>query len=157
MSNTPLSGYYSLRFSANTDLTIGDEWYNWHALENLPACQVFQFPPASELRFRLSPVAEAGEFAIIEIPLQAALDTMLPQMRYQLNPYRWHRVKQQLSQGEIENPEMGYGYSGADLMDGRHRIVAMMRLMGMDRAPFAVHPDRAEAVRDHFARLALQA
>ncbi|NMZ71347.1 hypothetical protein SAMN05216370_0028 [Pseudomonas peli] len=143
-----VSPYFVARFFANANLAIGDEWYDWTSLDLLPGCGVFKFPAAERLVFTRAPVAE--EFEVIELPLQQALETMLPECRFHLNPYRWHRVKQQLSEGSIEHPEMGFSCGAASLTDGRHRVVAMMKFMGMDRAPFVVSPEVAGAVRRHF-------
>lgn len=147
-----VSLFFFLRFYANTDLLTGSDWYDWQTVENIPPCGLFDFPDKEKLKFRFAPANE--DFEVITLPLVAALGTMVPEDRYLLNPLRWHRVKEQLSTGEIEYPEMtlglGRGITTPALQDGRHRIVAMMKLMGMVTAPFAVDPGHAETVRNFF-------
>lgn len=144
-----VSLFFFRRFYANTDLAVQDDWYNWKNIEDIPTCGFFDFPPATSLEFYPAPVNVDFEF--IELPLEAALSTLDEGMRLELNPFRWHRVKKMLSSGRIEYPEMTLGSDGFPLlMDGRHRIVAMMKLMGMQSAPFAVAPEHLQTVRNHF-------
>lgn len=144
-----VSLFFFMRFYANKDLLTGSDWYDWTTIADIPPCGLFEFPAAAELKFYFAPAN--FDFEVITLPLISALETMSPSDRFNLNPLRWHRVKEQLSTGEIEYPEMTVGRDGCpSLMDGRHRIVAMMRLMGMESAPFAVEPKHAEIVRTFF-------
>lgn len=144
-----VSLFFFRRFWANTDLSVGNDWYNWKNIENIPTCGLFDFPPATELEFYPAPANVDFEF--IELPLHEALSTLDDEMRFELNPLRWHRVKKMLSDGRIEYPEMTLNKEGSPvLMDGRHRIVAMIKLMDMQSAPFAVAPEHLQAVRNHF-------
>jgi hypothetical protein len=144
-----VSLFFFRRFWANTDLSVGDDWYDWKNIENIPTCGIFDFP--SPLTLEFDPAPANVEFEFIELPLNAALFTLHEEMRFELNPLRWHRVKKMLSDGRIEYPEMTLNKEGIPvLMDGRHRIVAMMKLMGMEFAPFAVEPAHVAAVRRYF-------
>lgn len=143
-----VSLFFFHRFYANRDMLTGSDWYDWKTITDIPPCGLFDFPPSAELKFDFAPAN--ADFEIITLPLIGALNTMCPEDRFHLNPLRWHRVKKQLSNGLIEYPEMTVSNDAPSLMDGRHRIVAMMRLMAMESAPFAVNPKHAEVVRSFF-------
>lgn len=143
------SMYFWVRFFANADPTIGDEWYNWKALENLPPCGHFDFAQGGSLSFRFAP--STRDFEVVELPILAVLEMMEADQRFNLNPARWHRVKNQIHIGSIEYPWVTANRSGhPSLMDGRHRLVAMMKFLGLSHAPFVVESKHVEAVKRYF-------
>ncbi|SFI01599.1 hypothetical protein SAMN04487959_114134 [Modicisalibacter xianhensis] len=125
----------------------GSEWYNFKSLENLPpySCK-YELDPDNPLSFRRPPGTK--DFYVIELPLRAALETMEEEEQFLLNPARWNNVTRDLSEGWCYHPWMSALPGGRPtLQNGRHRIVTMMRLLGMTSAPFVVEPEHIAAVK----------
>ncbi|VVD30911.1 hypothetical protein [Paraburkholderia dioscoreae] len=138
-----VSMYFYMKFALGGE-EFGDEWYRFPTLEDLPPCLKHDYP-TRELQFRVPPNCTGFESVTIE--LQSALDTMPPEDRLHLNPARWSKVKRDLSNGWCYTPYMGLETGAASLTDGRHRIVAMMKLLQLEYAPFSVPREHVDAVR----------
>jgi len=122
-----------------------DERYDFVALENIPDCVKYEYPSAA-LDFRTPMGLE--DFAIVELNLSRALETLADD-RFRLSFNRWDNVKRDLSQGWCYMPWMYVSEEyGPSLMDGRHRIVAMMRILKMERCPFLAKPQYVDAIME---------
>jgi len=135
--------YFYMKFAAGGE-TFGDEWYRFRSMEDLPPCMKYDYP-TRELEFRIPPLCR--DFELVTIHLQSALDTMPPNERLHLNPARWSKVRRDLSDGWCYTPYMGLDEGEVALTDGRHRIVAMMKFLQLEYAPFSVPPEYVDAVR----------
>ncbi|SPD46709.1 conserved protein of unknown function [Cupriavidus neocaledonicus] len=123
-----------------------DEWYLFPSISSLPPCMVYDF--RSDIKFELPP--GCGDFEVVEIELSNALSALPVDDQLYLNPGRWSDVKKDLSEGWCYTPEMTLCEDGKPkLMNGRHRTVAMIRLLGLDYAQFAVPKEMVGAVRAH--------
>ncbi|CAE6840182.1 hypothetical protein [Paraburkholderia aspalathi] len=138
-----VSMYFYMKFAAGNE-TFGDEWYRFRTMNDMPPCLKHDYP-TRDIEFRVPPICKG--FQLITIDLQSALDTMPPNERLHLNPARWSRVRRDLSEGWCYTPWMGVEQGKASLTDGRHRIVAMMKFLQLEYAPFAVPLQHVEAVR----------
>ncbi|WP_139230481.1 MULTISPECIES: hypothetical protein [unclassified Pseudomonas] len=149
---TPAPGvslYFQIRFFAEQNPENGADWYDWHSLENIPPCGYFTFGSVDSLRYTYPTATE--KFCIVELPTMAVLETMQPEDRFTLNPARWHRVKAQLQNGVIELPWITTDSNGEPvLMDGRHRLVAMMKFMQAKTTPFIVEQQHLATIRKYF-------
>ena len=138
-----VSMYFYMKFAAGNE-TFGDEWYRFRTIEDMPPCLKHDYP-TRDLDFRVPP--ECNGFQLVTIDLRSALDTLSPNERLHLNPARWSRVRRALSEGWCDTPWMGAEQGRAKLTDGRHRIVAMMKFLQFDYAPFSVPREHVEVVR----------
>lgn len=122
--------------------------YNWKDINNIPECSLFDYA-GIVLDFKRPPVAES--FDIIELPLKEVLST-LGKNCFVLSPNRWHRVRKQIAQGLIEYPEITVSSqtNKPKLMDGRHRIIAMIKFLGLEKAPFVCYPPDTETVKQYY-------
>lgn len=144
-----VSSYFTSRF-ATTDGhgAFGDERYCFPSLESIPDTVRFTFSK-SDLDFRVPPGMQ--DAAVVDLPLLPALETLPGEDRFDLSCERWGRVLQDLSEGWCYMPWMTHSpEDGVCLMDGRHRIVAMMRFMGRSTAPFVVSRKHLAAVTVFF-------
>lgn len=135
--------YFYMRFAAG-DETIGDEWYRFKTMADMPPCLKHDYP-TRDLEFRVPPLCRS--FEIVTIDLRAALATLPDNEQLNLNPARWSRVRRDLSEGWCYTPWMGVEQGRASLTDGRHRIVAMMKFLELEYAEFAVQPEHIATVR----------
>jgi len=143
LSNPPgISMYFYQRF-AGGGTEPGDEWYRFEAIDDIPPCALYTFP-FQTLNFKVPPLCHGDE--LVTIHLQDALDTLAHDERLNLNPARWSRVKRDLSQGWCYTPFMGFEDGSPLLTNGRHRVVAMMKFLGMEYATFSVPPENVDAV-----------
>jgi hypothetical protein len=142
-----ISSYLFVRMCADMSPDDGSEWCDFKALDNLPpySCK-YVLDPDTPLVFRRPPGTE--DFTIVKLPLSAALECLEEDERFNLNPARWDRVKRQLSEGGCEYPWMSALPGGRPMLqDGRHRIVAMMRLLGKTTAPFIVEKRHLASIK----------
>lgn len=125
--------------------------YNWKSIDNIPNCELFKITNKN-ITFTKPPIAVAMNFDVIELPLHEVLKT-LGDDSCVLSPQRWLRVREQLSKSSIEYPEITLDLSSNTpmLMDGRHRIVAMIKFLKMESAPFVCNPDYTEIVKSFYA------
>ncbi|MGC0015067.1 hypothetical protein ACPPTR_06110 [Ralstonia pseudosolanacearum] len=138
-----MSMYFYIRFAAG-DETVGDEWYRFKTMADMPPCLKHDYP-TRDLEFRVPPLCHS--FEIVTIDLRSALETLPADEQLNLNPARWSRVRQDLSEGWCYTPWMGVADGRASLTDGRHRIVAMMKFLGLEYAQFSVQPEDLATVR----------
>jgi hypothetical protein len=136
-------------FSDDIDHSTYYHRYNFGSIDAIPGCEIFRFDPSKPLKFKKQP--GCSNYEIIELPLLAALD-LLGDDKFEMHPPRWYRVKKQISEkGEIEYPWICSSATGSvSLMDGRHRIIAMIKFLGMTHAPFIVEPDHRIFVEQYF-------
>ncbi|HCA5183399.1 TPA: hypothetical protein MW242_003032 [Acinetobacter baumannii] len=121
---------------------------NFCNLKNIPDCSLFKFTN-EPLKFISDPVNEG--FEIIEVPIRAALD-LLDDKAYELHSERWFKVRKQFSlENETHFPWIFINSDGeVQLMDGRHRLVAMMLFKNMEFAPVQVEPSMLAQVKKYF-------
>ncbi|MGP8289221.1 hypothetical protein ACT3OH_02990 [Vreelandella zhanjiangensis] len=142
-----VSSYFFMRMCTDAFADDASEWYDFMALENLPpySC-VYELNVHSPIEFRYPDGTEG--FQVIELPLQAAIETMEKEERFNVNPLRWNRVIRDLSEGWCYYPWMTRAHrTRPELQDGRHRILVMMKLLGMKSAPFVVAEEDVETVK----------
>ncbi|WP_319640837.1 hypothetical protein [Ralstonia pickettii] len=138
-----MSMYFYIRFAAG-DETVGDEWYRFKTMADMPPCLKHDYP-TRDLEFRVPPLCRS--FETVTIHLRSALATLPESEQLNLNPARWSRVRRDLSEGWCYTPWMSVQQGRARLMDGRHRIVAMMKFLELEYAEFSVEPEHLAAVR----------
>jgi len=139
-----VSPFFNACFAYLSQMML-DERYDFAALENIPDCIKYEYP-SSNIDFRIPNGLE--ELVVVELNLSRALET-LGKDCFELSYNRWDRVKMDLSQGWCYMPWMYISEEyGPTLMDGRHRIVALMRILKIDRCPFLVEPEYVEAIKD---------
>ncbi|MEL7968079.1 hypothetical protein AAG587_17050 [Vreelandella neptunia] len=142
-----ISAYFFMRMCTDAFCEDGSEWYDFQSLDNLPpySCK-YELDIDNPISFRRPPGTEG--FHVIELPLRLALETMEEEDQYSLNPARWNKVVLDLSEGWCYHPWMSAVPGGRPtLQDGRHRIITMMKLLGMSSAPFIVEPEHVAAVK----------
>jgi hypothetical protein len=126
------------------------EKYDFKTLENVPGYCLLPVP--SELKFSHPKGME--NCPVLELPLRVVLETRDEEDRFCLHPDRWHFIKKELSEGQCVYPWIGVNPGGRPyLEDGRHRIVYMLRIMGLEKAPFVMRPEHLAAVRKWVAGL----
>ena len=138
-----VSMYFYIRFAAG-DETVGDEWYRFKTMADMPPCLKHDYP-TRDLEFRVPPVCRS--FERVTLDLRSALATMPYDEQLNLNPARWSRVCRDLSEGWCYTPWMGVEQGRARLTDGRHRVVAMMKLLELESAVFSVPAEHLATVR----------
>ena len=137
------SMYFHIRFAAG-DESIGDEWYRFKTIADMPPCLKHDYP-TRDLEFRVPSLCRG--FELITIDLRSALATLPNDEQLNLNPARWRRVRRDLSEGWCYTPWMGVEQGRARLTDGRHRIVAMMKLLELEHATFSVPLEQLATIR----------
>lgn len=137
--------FYTMFATKHTD--DGREWYKFSSIDAIPP-EIFYEYPTRDLDFRRA--HGHSEFEIITLDLKQALDALPPGDGLTLNPARWCRVRQDLSAGWTYMPWMGSDEGKPSLIDGRHRIVAMMKFLQLETAPFVVESCYAPAIRAWF-------
>ncbi len=127
-----------------------NKFYNWKSITNIPDCKLFKITNKN-INFTKPPIAVAANFDVIELPLYAVLKTLGDDYCV-LSPQRWHRVREQLSNSNIEYPEITLDLNSNTpvLMDGRHRIIAMIKFLKMETAPFVCNPYYTEIVKNFY-------
>ena len=138
-----VSMYFYIRFAAG-DETFGDEWYPFKTMADMPPCLKHDYA-TRELEFRVPP--QCRNFETIKIDLRSALATLPDDEQLNLNPARWSRVRRDLSEGWCYTPWMGVEDGRARLTDGRHRIVAMMKLLELEYGTFSVPSEHLATVK----------
>lgn len=123
---------------------------NFQSIENVPDCELFQYD-LTPLNFK--PAPGNSDFEVIHLPITEVLELLAPES-YELDSFRWHRVRKQISQdNEIEYP---WVYVTTDnrvaLMDGRHRLVGMAKFKNMTEAPVQVESKYKEQILKHFGK-----
>ena len=141
-----VSQYFLTRMYFDQSPHDASEFYNFQSLDNVPdySCK-YDIDPEVEINFHRPPATE--EFEIIELPLVPSLYTLGKDDCLKLNPARYDRVKKQISQGILEYPWMTISNGHVHLMDGRHRVVAMLKILKRITAPFIVEKKHILDVR----------
>lgn len=142
-----VSAYFFFRMCDDAYPDDASEWHDFKKFGNLPSeCFKYDLATAPPIEFCRPPGTDS--FCIIDLPLQEVHQTIPDDQRFYLNPARWDRVKKQLADGRCEHPWVSFNGAYPMLMDGRHRIVAMIRLLGMTTAPFVVEAEHLPAIQD---------
>lgn len=121
---------------------------NFKALENVPECCIFTY---SDEPLEFMSVPANDDFEIIEVPIKDAL-ALLDDEAYELHSERWYKVRKQFSSENRTHYPWIYVNSKGEvrLMDGRHRLVAMLMFKGMEFAPVQVQPSMVDQVKAYF-------
>lgn len=124
---------------------------NFSNIENIPKCELFSY---SNKPLEFISVPGNNEFSVINVPIKAALELM-DESAYEIHSERWYRVRKQFSQSNITH--FPWIYINTDgkvaLMDGRHRLIAMMLFKGMESVPVQVEPNLVEEIQKYFENL----
>lgn len=138
----------------------GDE-FRWPSIFEIPDCQKYNINYQIFPEFTL-PIGKSNCIRII-LPIWEVLSS-LKNDALLLRTFRWDRVKSQLSNGTIEYPEVCFddgspiqdllnptslnisGQERLSLLDGRHRLVALMRFYKAEEAPFICEPNEFEKI-----------
>lgn len=121
---------------------------NFKALENIPECCIFSYSD-EPLEFISAPAND--DFEIIEVPIKDVL-AFLDDEAYELHSERWYKVRKQFSKENKTHYPWVYIDSEGEvgLMDGRHRLVAMLMFKGMEFAPVQVDRSMVNQVKEYF-------
>lgn len=121
---------------------------NFKDLNNIPECCIFTYSD-EPLEFISEPANK--EFEVFEVPIKDAL-ALLDDEAYEIHSERWYKVRKQFSkENKTHYPWLYVNTDGeVDIMDGRHRLIAMMLLKGMEFAPVQVEPSMVDQVKAYF-------
>ena len=121
---------------------------NFKDLTYIPECCIFSYSDAP-LEFISAPANE--DFEVIEVPIKDAL-ALLDDEAFELHSERWYKVRKQFSkENRTHYPWIYVNTEGeVRLMDGRHRLIAMMLFKGMEFAPVQVEPSMVDQVKAYF-------
>lgn len=145
-----IDGTYYYRMCHNSRPIDFIEKYDFKTLGNVPGYCLFPVP--SELKF--SPPDGMKNYPVLELSLMAVLDILDEEDRFRLHPGRWHYIKKELSRGQCVYPWIGVNPGGRPYLEnGRHRIVYMLRIMGLGKSPFVMRPEHLAAVQEWAAAL----
>lgn len=145
-----VSPFFHMSFSFVSDPeNAGRDWYNFGCIENMPSCLKFKYPH-NEIEFRIPPGSQNKSLLMIDI--WAVIQTIPYEDRFHLNVARWDRVKSDLSDGWCYSPWVTVdSKSGTpELMDGRHRMVALLKFTEHRKIPFIVDTENQSLVENFF-------
>lgn len=125
----------------------GNDWYDFKLIENLPNDLKYNINPSSPIEFKKAPGQES--FSSIEFDINIVLSIYDQAEMYNLNPVRWDNVKNDLSKGWCFSPWVYFKDNKVQLMDGRHRIVALKKFTNVDSIPVVVRNKEVSAVLRH--------
>ncbi|MGQ5487123.1 hypothetical protein FA893_02635 [Photobacterium damselae subsp. piscicida] len=91
-------------------------------------------PEYDNLTFTLPTVYNYLPFEIVEVKGLTLL-SHLGKDAFCIDPRRWHRVKQYISNGIVEYPEAKTDFG---ILDGRHRTLLLMKIYKIDKVPIVV-------------------
>ena len=148
-----ISRFYFSAFAGLIDCTnMGDEWYNFGSIENLPTCMNNEYR-ISNLQMKYAPntLPELG-FESIELKIWDALECVDPEDRFHLNPKRWANVKRDLVEGWYYMPWLYFDESRnrVSLMDGRHRCVSILNHTGVKNISFVYEKQWRSEITNYF-------
>lgn len=103
--------------------------------ETIPKCTKYSYPAFKSLKFIMPNETEGWEiFNVDGLKLLSSLG--IDQLR--ISPIKWDQVKGYIASGTLVYPESN---SIAQIRDGRHRTLALMKIYGLTHTPCAVHKD----------------
>jgi hypothetical protein len=121
---------------------------NFGDLSNIPECSIFSYTD-TPLEF-ISPAGN-DDFEVIEVPIKDVLN-LLGDEAYEIHSERWYKVRKQFSQeNKTHFPWVYVDMDGeVQLMNGRHRLIAMLTCKGMETTPIQVEPPMVAQVKAYF-------
>jgi hypothetical protein len=122
------------------------------SLESVPACEKYEYPEKGMVQFEMPPGFKGNDtICVAEMSIRRIFDED-PLFFLNLHPTRFDNVKNDLSKGFCYYLWMSHKEDNqreyAEVMDGRHRIVAMLKL-GWDAAPF-IYPAGKKYLYDEY-------
>ena len=121
--------------------------HNFLRIENIPKCGLFEYSLES---LRYEPDEGNSSFSVIHVPIKLALELL--DDHCEIHSYKWFKVRRNISLNNV----MHYPWLSVDsdnqvfLMDGRHRLLAMLLIKGLSHTPVNVEPHHEERVKKHF-------
>ena len=121
---------------------------NFGYLCDIPKCCIFSY---SDTPLQFISVPGNENFEIIEVSIKDALN-LLGGDAYEIHSERWYKVRKQFSKENKTHFPWVYVDSDGEvqLMDGRHRLIAMMMFKGMEVAPIQVESSVVAQVKAYF-------
>lgn len=118
-------------------------------IDNIPECGLFLY---SDEPLSFIPSLANEDFTIIELPIKGVLD-LLAEEAFIIHSERWYKVRKQFS--VLNQTHYPWVYVDEEtnevrLMDGRHRLIAMLKLKKMQVVPVQVEPAMVDRVKAHF-------
>lgn len=114
----------------------GNDWYNFKAIENLPNDLKYNIRSDSPIEFKKAPSQET--FVSVELNINDVLSIFDPVDVFNLNPVRWDNVKKDLNDGWCFSPWVYFKDGEAQLMDGRHRLIALQKYTELTHIPVVI-------------------
>lgn len=121
--------------------------YNFLSIENIPRCGLFEYSLES---IQFKPDAGNSDFSVIYVPIKPALELLDDYC--EIHSYKWYRTRKNISLNNV----IHYPWLSIDsendvfLMDGRHRLLALLLLKGLSHAPVNVESHHVEQIKKHF-------
>ena len=103
------------------------EPYDLGSLEAVPDCRKYTYPPLERIEFRRA-FGFTNPRQYVEVRLSLSKIALRTTNLFELTPKRYDAVKHELSAGWLYMPWVDVERGRAILVDGRHRIVALMKL-----------------------------
>lgn len=125
------------------------------SLDSVPDCEKYKYPSKETVKFCMPPGFNGDDTVrVAEMSLQRIFNAD-PLFFLDLHPTRFDRVKNDLSNRFCYYLWMSYQKDNkkeyAKVMDGRHRIVAMLKI-GWGKAPF-IYPKEKQYLYDKYLAL----
>lgn len=118
--------------------------------ETIPLCEKYNYPQElNDLKF-IFPV-ENEEWEVFTVNGLKLLSSLGPDT-LTISPIKWDRVNKLISGGYIEYPE---ATPEAGICDGRHRILALMKIYNIITIPCVVEKEHVDYFRKNAKRLGL--
>lgn len=122
------------------------------SLESVPECEKYKYPRKEMVQFEMPPGFKGDDtICVAEMSLRRIFGED-PLFFLDLHPARFDKVKDDLSNGFCYYLWMSHNKDDlreyARVMDGRHRLVAMLKL-GWEAAPF-IYPTRKKYLYDEY-------
>ncbi|MEZ9004987.1 hypothetical protein AB6E26_20115 [Vibrio splendidus] len=126
------------------DVRSGMVKYPFSSFEDIPKDKSgLKFPAFDDIQFYPSKLIESEGFKVVDVNGFAFIG-MLGKSAFCIDPRRWHKIKEYLSNGCIEYPECHESEFG--VMDGRHRTLLIMQIYNRKTIPIAVPKRHYELV-----------
>lgn len=129
----------------------GNDWYNFKSLENLPNDLKYNIKSNISIVFKKAPSQEA--FESVELCIKDIINLFDPLDIFYLNPVRWDNVKKDLNNGWCYSPWVFFKDGEAQLMDGRHRLIALLKFTEMTHIPIAIEKQHVNNVLKYLSDL----
>ena len=150
--NSGVSLFSFIQFASLQDPEkSGSDWYNFKSLENLPNDLKYNIKSDAIIEFKKAPNNQS--LVSVELSITDVLNIFDPLDLFDLNPVRWDNVKKDLNNGWCYSPWVFFKDGEAQLMNGRHRLIALLKFTLLTRIPVVIEKKHVNNVLNYLSDL----